>query len=231
MATNLSVCVPARETVNTGFSYDLAMLSARFYGNASPGTKFNLNFRAGTLIADQRTKLVEMSLQQGATHVLFLDSDMRFPSDLAEKLIERDLDIVACNYATRRLPVRTVAFSDFSNLSYIYSVDRSGLEECDAVGMGAMLVKAEVFRKLRYPWFQIHYMPNARIWMGEDMYFCQLAKSEGYKIWIDHDLSKDVRHIGSFEFGHEHTEISRDEDGNVSAAAGRIKELADEELG
>ena len=203
---NLSICVPARETVNTGFSYDLAMLTARFYGSAKEGTAFNLNFINGTLIADQRTKLVEMSLKQGATHILFLDSDMRFPSYLVEKLARHDKDIIACNYATRRLPVKTVAFKDFSTLSYIYSIGKTGLEECDAVGMGAMLIKADVFKKLAYPWFQIHYLPNARMWAGEDMYFCQLAKAGGYQIWIDHDTSKDVRHIGSFEFGHEHTE-------------------------
>ena len=116
---NLSICVPARETVNTGFSYDLAMLTARFYGSAKEGTAFNLNFINGTLIADQRTKLIEMSLKQGATHILFLDSDMRFPSYLVEKLARHDKDIIACNYATRRLPVKTVAFKDFSTLSYI----------------------------------------------------------------------------------------------------------------
>ena len=221
---NLSICVPARETVNTGFSYDLAMLAARFYGNAPAGTTFNLNFLNGTLIADQRTKLAEMSLKQGATHILFLDSDMRFPPNLVDRLARHDEDIVACNYATRRLPVKTVAFSDFSNLSYMYSIDKTGLEECDAVGMGAMLVKAEVFRKLTYPWFQVHYLPSARMWMGEDMYFCQLAKANGYKVWIDHDMSKDVRHIGSFEFGHEHTEVARADDEALAAAAARIEE-------
>lgn len=228
---NLSICVPARETVNTGFSYDLAMLAARFYGNAPAGTTFNLNFLNGTLIADQRTKLVELSLKQGATHILFLDSDMRFPSYLVEKLAKHDKDIVACNYATRRLPVKTVAFRDFANLSYIYSLDKNGLEECDAVGMGAMLVKAEVFRKLPYPWFQIHYLPSARMWAGEDMYFCQLAKAHGYKILIDHDLSKDIRHIGSFEFGHEHTEIAMADDEALAEAIARIEEAEDEKLG
>lgn len=228
---NLSICVPARETVNTGFSYDLAMLAARFYGNAPAGTTFNLNFLNGTLIADQRTKLVDMSLKQGATHILFLDSDMRFPPNLVERLTNHDKDIVACNYATRRLPVKTVAFSDYANMSYIYSTDKNGLEECDAVGMGAMLVKAEVFRKLPYPWFQIHYLPSARMWAGEDMYFCQMAKAHGYKIMIDHDLSKEIRHIGSFEFGHEHTEVARADDEALAAAAARIEESEDEKLG
>jgi hypothetical protein len=203
------------------------MMCARFYGNAPAGTTFNLNFLNGTLIADQRSKLVEMSLKQGATHILFLDSDMRFPANLADRLIKHDKEIVACNYATRRMPVKTVAFKDFSTLSYMYSGDKTGLEECDAVGMGAMLVKAEVFGQISYPWFQIHYLPSARMWMGEDMYFCQAAKMAGKQIWIDHDLSKSIKHIGSFEFGHEHTEPMYEGD-ELAEAADKIKEMSDE---
>jgi len=60
------------------------------------------------------------------------------------------------------------------------------------------------------------------------MYFCQAAKMAGKKIWIDHDLSKDIRHIGSFEFGHEHTEQAMADDEALAAAADKIKEMSDE---
>lgn len=32
----------------------------------------------------------------------------------------------------------------------------------------------------------------------------------GFKVLIDHDVSKDVRHIGSFEFTFEHAEACKD---------------------
>jgi hypothetical protein len=222
----LSICVPARDSVDTSFAHCLSLLTARFYGSAPAGTVMNVNFRNGTLIADQRCKLVEMSLAQDADYVLFLDSDMTFPASLVERLIAHDKDIVACNYATRRLPVKTVAFKSFENLENMYSLGKGGLEECDAIGMGAMLVKAEVFKKLRYPWFQIHYMPNARMWMGEDMYFCKLAKANGYQIWIDHDLSNQVGHSGNFVYLHDHTADEAQKD-DVAEAARRIEEAAE----
>ena len=50
----------------------------------------------------------------------------------------------------------------------------------------------------------------------------------GKQIWIDHDLSKDIRHIGSFEFGHEHTEQALADDEALAAAADKIKEMSDE---
>ena len=222
----LGICVPARDSVDTAFAHCLSLLTARFYGNAPAGTAMHVNFRNGTLIADQRCKLVEMSLGQDCDYVLFLDSDMTFPANLVERMVAHDKDIVACNYATRRLPVKTVAFKSFENLENMYSLGKGGLEECDAVGMGVMLVKAEVFRKLKYPWFQIHYMPNARIWMGEDMYFCKLAKAGGYKIWIDHSLSNEVGHSGSFVFLHDHTADAAQEN-DVAEAARLIEEAAD----
>jgi len=207
---NLSVCVPARDTVNTGFAYDLARMSARWYANAPEGSAFNLHFLQGTLIADQRCKLVEMALRANADWVLFLDSDMRFPIDLVDRLMAHDRDIVACNYATRRLPVKTVAFKDWSGLDYVYSLGKTGLEQVAAVGMGAMLIRADVFKKLGYPWFQIHYLPSAKMWAGEDMFFCELARKAGFDIWIDHDTSQLIGHTGSLDFHHNHTEDEMD---------------------
>lgn len=223
---NIAICVPARDDVSTGFAHDLAIMSARFYGNAPSGTLFNVNFVAGTLIADQRQKLVMMAIKQGADYILFLDSDMRFPSYLLERMLAHDKDIVACNYATRRLPVKTVAFSDFAELKCIYSLDKTGLEEVDAVGMGAMLIKTEIFKKLPLPWFSISYLPSGNMYIGEDIYFCKLAQANGMKVYVDHDLSKDVRHIGVMEFTHDHAEIDRPDP--MTEAAALMERLQDE---
>lgn len=224
---NVSICIPARDEVATGFAHDLAIMSARWYASAPVGASFNVHIVNGTLIADQRAKLARMALTSGAEYVLYLDSDMRFPPYLLEKLVAHGKDIVACNYATRRLPVKTVAFSDFATLKCIYSHDRTGLEEVDAIGMGAMLVKTEVFRKLPQPWFNVSYLPSGGMYVGEDIYFCKLAQAHGFKVWVDHDLSKDVKHIGKMEFTHDHAEACRaDIPSDVDEAAAKIMESA-----
>lgn len=226
---NIAICVPARDEVATGFAHDLAIMSARFYGNAQAGTSFNVNFVSGTLIADQRQKLVMMAIKQKADYVLFLDSDMRFPPYLLERLLSHGKDVVACNYATRRLPVKTVAFSDFAELKCIYSSDKTGLEEVDAVGMGAMLIKTEIFKKLPLPWFSISYLPSGNMYIGEDIYFCKLAQANGIKVYVDHDLSKDVRHIGVMEFTHDHAETCRPDPMEEAAEiVARLQEVEDE---
>jgi len=226
--TNLAICLPARDEVSTGFAHDLAIMSARFYGNAAPGTLFNIHTVSGTLIADQRQKLAKMAIK--SDYILFLDSDMRFPPTLLERLLAHDRDIVACNYPTRRLPVKTVAFSEFESLKCVYSTGKSGLEEVDAVGMGAMLIKTEVFKKLPLPWFNVSYLPSVDMFIGEDIYFCKLAQAHGYKVYIDHDLSKEVRHIGTMDFTHEHAEACRADSLEDSAnVVERIEELDREE--
>lgn len=205
---NLSICIPARDEVHAGFAKDLAVFSAQWYAAAPEGSQFNINMVSGTLIADQRMKLVTMSLQQRADYLLFLDSDMRFPANVVHQLLKHDLPIVAANYATRRLPVKTVAFKNFQKLEYVQTFETStGLEEVDAVGMGCMLVKAEVFRAMPMPWFQIGYSPDWKAFIGEDMYFCREAQKAGFKVYIDHDVSKHVRHIGVLEFMHEHVDL------------------------
>lgn len=224
---NVSICIPARDEVATGFAHDLAIMSARWYAAAPVGASFNVHIVNGTLIADQRAKLARMALTSGADYALYLDSDMRFPPYLLEKLVAHGKDIVACNYATRRLPVKTVAFSDFATLKCIYSHDRTGLEEVDAIGMGAMLVKTEVFRKLPQPWFNVSYLPSGGMYVGEDIYFCKLAQAHGFKVFVDHDLSKDVKHIGKMEFTHDHAEACRaDIPSDVDEAAAKIMESA-----
>lgn len=205
---NLAICIPARDEVCSGFAKDLAVLSAQWYAAVPPGSKFDIHMISGTLIADQRMKLARMSLDGGADYLLFLDSDMRFPANVVHQLLKHDKPIVAANYATRRLPVKTVAFKNFQKLEYVKtSADSNGLEEVDAVGMGCMLVKADVFRAMPMPWFQIGYSPDWKAFIGEDMYFCREAQKAGFKVYIDHDLSKQVRHIGVLEFMHEHVDL------------------------
>lgn len=226
--TNIAICVPARDEVATGFAHDLAIMSARFYGNAPPGTLFNIHTVSGTLIADQRQKLARMAYK--SDYILFLDSDMRFPPQLLERLLAHDKDIVACNYPTRRLPVKTVAFSEFESMKCVYSTDQTGLQEVDAVGMGAMLIKTDVFKKLPLPWFNVSYLPTVNMFVGEDIYFCKLAQAHGFKVYIDHDLSKEVRHTGTMDFTHEHAEACRADSLEDSAnVVERIEEVQSEE--
>ena len=197
----VAICVPSRDMVHAAFAFDLANLSAGWKGG-----QLRLLNSTGTLIADQRMNLAKEAVDSGADWTLWLDTDMRFPANTLDCLLAHDKQIVGANYPTRTLPPEPTAtvFAD-GNWEKIYTHPTSeGLEQVDFLGFGVTLVHTDVFKKMEAPWFQIGFSTVNNRFIGEDMYFCLKAKELEVPSFIDHDLSKEVRHIGSFEFRHEH---------------------------
>jgi hypothetical protein len=60
-----------------------------------------------------------------------------------------------------------------------------------------------MLKALPQPWFAEVYNVETGNTVGEDVYFCNLARAAGHKVYIDHDISKDVVHMGGFEFRHQ----------------------------
>jgi hypothetical protein len=203
MSRSVAILVPARDTVMTSFAYDLAR--AMSFHTATTDDRVLLYTSHGTLIASQRMELARQALEEKADYLLWLDSDMRFPRETIGHLILRDKPIVAANYATRRMPVKPVAMMDNNGeIGRVYTApDSEGLQPVDYIGMGVMMVKREVFEKVEAPWFAIPYSTIGNHYIGEDVFFCRKAREAGYEVLVDHDLSHQVKHIGTFEYSHE----------------------------
>jgi hypothetical protein len=208
MSYRLAILLPCRDIVHTSFAYDLARLTAYWSAKHVPqGGALHLFTSQGTLIADQRQNLIIEALKVKADFVMWLDTDMRFPKDIVDRLHAHGKDVVAANYSTRRLPCKPVAFADASCRNLVYTkAESAGLEEVYAIGMGAMLERTDVYKKLGLPFFSIGYSQSAQDFFGEDVYHCHKLKEQGVKVFVDHDVSKEVKHIGSFEFSNEHAE-------------------------
>lgn len=199
----IAICTPSREMVHTGFAFDLANL----VGDAvRHGHKVGVFNSPGTLIADQRMKLADEALAAGADYILWLDTDMRFPKDALSKLLKHGKDIVGANYVTRTIPVEPTAMRLKGDVwEKVPTLDSNkGLEGVDGMGFGVMLTSTAIFKKMERPWFLVGYSGVNSHFIGEDIYFCMKAGTLGFKVHVDHDLSKEVRHIGSLEFRHEH---------------------------
>jgi hypothetical protein len=207
----IAVCTPARDMVHTMYSYDLVNMVA--YHTLNTNDAVSLKISQGTLIANQRAELSLDAMQENCTHILFIDSDMRFPQDMIGRLLKHDLDIVATNCARRRMPTGPTAqlYKENGERELVWTMPEStGLQEVGSVGMGVMLIKANVFKALAEPWFETPWRVDKRGYIGEDVYFCQKAAAAGFKIWIDHDVSKEIGHIGTFEFKHDHTWVMKE---------------------
>lgn len=200
------IAVPCQDQVSAMFAYDLRVLEL------PPGTEIHCVFHRGTLIADQRQKLAEIALEQECSHILWLDSDMRFPKDTLKRLLAHDKDVVAANYVTRRhptKPVAMIALSETERVDCFTLPDSEGLEAVAHVGMGVMLTKTSVFTKYPKPWFYIEYNPLKGNYAGEDVFFCRCCEHLKIPIYVDHDLSKQVKHCGEREYHHEHVNPER----------------------
>ena len=63
-----------------------------------------------------------------------------------------------------------------------------------------MLVKREVYEKLSSPFYKIEYAENYSSLVGEDVYFCTKANEAGYEVYVSHELSDKIAHIGTRAF-------------------------------
>ena len=138
-------------------------------------------------------------LKAGATHILWLDADMCFPPDTLKRLLARKVPIVGANYRRRVPPHQfTAATGHRKNLREVETTEQStGLESVNRLGFGVTLIESRVFQKITKPWFQFTYEQGQH--GGEDEFFCRKANRAGFQPHVDHDLSKQVRHIGTFE--------------------------------
>lgn len=187
----LGICVPARDQVHTGFARSLCYLTNKL---TEDQIDFNLHIVCGSVIAESRTRLANEALEYGATHLLWLDSDMHFPPTVFDQLSKHNLDIVAGNYSTRYAPYQSVAFTDPKNIEKRLEA-KSGLHRVWAVGMGCMLVKANVYRALPKPWYSHEYNLDLDNFGGEDIYFCNQARYHGIEIYVDADIK--LAHFGT----------------------------------
>lgn len=193
----LAIGGPTRDLVPASFAVDVAQLYAKTQ-TRGPWSTVTIGFVAATYIHMGREWFLESAIKQGASHVLWLDTDMSFPPETAILLAGHDRPIVGCNY-----PVRTgsgLCTAQRADGTRVETHDGStGLEEVDAIGFGVVLMRTDLVAGLARPWFR--HGQNARGGdVGEDIMFCRAVRAAGHAIVIDHDLSKEIGHIGQHTY-------------------------------
>ncbi len=197
--TKLAILVPTRDTVHSQFAYCLAQL-IKTTSEASIDTY--LFFDSSTILLNQREKLIENAKDIKCDYVLWLDSDMMFPSTTALRLLAHNKDIVACNYMKRSKPLKTVAYTDLTNWDSCLPLEpKDDLIKVEGVGMGCMLMKTEIFNSLQKPYFEFTYKGDTQDWYGEDFMLLTKLRLNQFNVYIDTILSMDIKHLGIYAFG------------------------------
>jgi hypothetical protein len=194
----LSILVPTRDMVHSHFTFSLINLVKTL---TEIGIDTYTFFDSSTILLNQRERLIEKAKEINSDYVLWLDSDMMFPSTIAVRLLEHNKDIVACNYMRRSLPLKTVAYTDVYNWdSWVPMSPQDELVEVQGIGMGCMLMKTSVFDQLEKPYFEFRYKEDTQDWYGEDFVLLHKLRNNNYKIYVDTILSMDIKHVGTYAF-------------------------------
>lgn len=181
------IAVPCMQQVDANFAQCLATL--RKVGECT------VAFQISSLIYDARNNLAEMAIKGEYDYILWLDSDMVFPADLLERLMEdiKDRDMVCGLYYRRSSPYSPVAYQklerDGESVSFEDLEDHPGkIFEVAGCGFGCVLMRTDFLFEMPGGWFTP--MRGA----GEDCAFCIRFREAGYKIHCDPTIT--IGHVG-----------------------------------
>lgn len=178
-------------------------------------------------ICRNRNDLVMEARKLGVEYLLFLDNDMLVPSDVIEVLMGAGREVVCANYVTKSIPARSMCVN-FEG-GYVNTVPgKERYERVYKAPTGCMLIRMDVFDRIERPWFhvpprgedlygvceggeaEVHpvhkmylEMFGWNVWKnsgGEDYWFCHLCDRAGVEVWVDHDLSMRVSHMGMYPY-------------------------------
>lgn len=109
----------------------------------------------GSMIWKMRDSVVHYALENKATHVLFIDSDMWFPEYGLMQLLSHKADIVSGMYFSKQKPYNPIAATAIEGKAAYKPIKvwKVGLQEVDAVGGGFLLIRTKVFKRFKAPWF------------------------------------------------------------------------------
>ncbi len=149
--------------------------------------------RKSASLTASRTWLVKRAIELGATHLYFVDSDVVPPIGTIKRLLSHKKAIVAGVYNKRKFPIEpTYAPLEEGGES------ETELYKAKHVGTGCMMIDLSIFKEIKDKWFNFGVNAEDDIVIGEDAWFCYVARDAGFDTWIDPIIK--VRHMGLYPY-------------------------------
>lgn len=151
--------------------------------------------------ATARNSIAQMAMDLGTDYVLMVDNDVVLPRDALINLLDDPKDVCLGYYAHRdtdnvyrgRTCVCKLGWYNYPLESEYTAAELDELrdqgsfkQEIHGGGMGCALIRTDVFRRLRYPWYDwVNYADDHRGMLSEDLYFCEQCKNNQIRIYTD----------------------------------------------
>lgn len=181
------------------------------YGLDSCGHELMFDFVRGYDCATARNKIAQLAIDEETDYVLMVDNDVVIPED-ALAIFTEDLKDVCLGYYAHRdadniyrgntsvcklyQPDGT-KYKNYPLESEYTAQELRDMREAGETkvqihggGMGCAFIKTDVFRRLRYPWYQwLIYADDQRGMLSEDLCFCEQCRSHRIPIYTDTRLA------------------------------------------
>jgi hypothetical protein len=209
------IAIPSGDMVHADFAMSLSALSNH---TTSVHVRIALNNTKTAEIAHSRNMMVAAAEEVKATHIVFIDSDMMFPSITVQRMLDVMIDtekgdgqslppvkILGCTVPKRRYPYQQVAKGLDGERLKISMESEVGVAEIKEIGTGLLMINMECFKSLKQPYFSPYYKEKngkcdllSRV--SEDLSLIEKFRDQGEKIFCDYQLSQQCAHIGQSKF-------------------------------
>lgn len=150
-----------------------------------------------SLLPKGRQMAFTKAINGNHTHAILLDDDMTYPQNILDVFFSRNVPIVAANYPKKKPGEIEWTASDLAGET-LSSTGKKGCEEAGYVGLGAALISVDAIKKVAPPHFEVRWNKELQDYVGEDHFFCAKMRQAGIPVYVDHDVSQAMGHIGDF---------------------------------
>lgn len=197
---NILIAVPTFETIYPDTYKSIYNLDKGTCGHA-------FDFIRGYDCATARNAIAQKAMDGGADYVLMVDNDVVLPEDALLNMLDDPKDVCLGYYAHRNTDniyngstcvCKLYMENGEKYFNYPLESEYTASELADlrdrgeykiqihGGGMGCALISTDVFRKLKYPWYDwVNYDDAHRGMLSEDLYFCELCRQAGIPIYTD----------------------------------------------
>ena len=203
------VAMPCYDSVHRDTVVSLMKLFGKF---RDVGISSQFNIVRSSLVNHARNLATCGFLASKCTHMLFIDADVEFEPEAVLRMLVVQKDIICTPYRVKLIDARKIKYAvDFKDEKKIEMLPGE-IIEVEQGPAGLMVIHRRVFDTLMkvHPEMHIKHMgsltkdlnskylfnfwdttfnPKTSLWKGEDLSFCDLARSVGFKIYANTESS------------------------------------------
>lgn len=192
MTARVLVGIPSLQFVDVNFAMRLVALVTH---TVREGVGCVVQPAINFALPNAHNMLVEDARRHNCSHLLLLETDNTFPHDALLRLLAHDKPIVGASYLMRSAP--HWAMGRELDTTKPIDVSSGGVREVSRLPVGCILIRMDVFDALSAPIWETPW--NGKTFETDDYYFCDKARSAGFSVWCDCDLSTEIGHMAWHE--------------------------------